>query len=117
MRVYVARIIGMADEGLAAVLNGAVFPRSGRLLNIGLFGVDDRIELGSADLFEGDGSSLRAFVPFLVGARMNAGMTGELVRARKALLAVGEGAHVGLLAGMGSNMTSLVLESIERTGA
>jgi len=72
MRVDVARILGMTRKGLAAVLDGAGLPRTGRLLDMGFFGIHGGVELGSADLFEGDGGGLRAFVPFFGGARMDA---------------------------------------------
>lgn len=40
-------------------------------------------------------------------------MAGQLVRARKALLAGGEGALVGTLAGVGADVASLVLKAVE----
>jgi len=115
----------MAWKGPAAVLDGRVVPRNGRLLAIDLFVVGDyRIELGgrggcvdkNANIFVGDVSGgLRSFVPFLVTAGVNARVASEFVRSRKPLLAVGKVAQVRLLAGMGANMTSLMLKSIERT--
>lgn len=60
------------------------------------------------------GGVLRAVVATRVGVRMDPGMTGQFVAPRKLLGTAGEGARMGLLAGVGADMSGLMLQSVER---
>ena len=61
----------------------------------------------------GDGSSILLVAPARVGVVVDARVPGQLVGAAEAFGAAREGAGVGLLSGVGADVTGLVLEAVE----